>query len=113
MVPRRYGVTQVEQRRLGPFACEVFRDLFCTFCTALIAHRGENDRIMGYSIRTDRFRYTEWQEAWKSPTPKVVARELYDHEADPRETVNVVDDPANVETVKKLAAQLKAGWKNS
>ena len=68
---------------------------------------------MGYSIRTDRFRYTEWQEHWKSDQPKVIARELYDHESDPRETVNVVDDPKHADAVKQLAKQLKAGWKQA
>ena len=72
-----------------------------------------DDKVMGYSIRTDRFRYTEWQEDWKSDKPNVIARELYDHEADPRETVNVADDPKHAETIKQLSQQLKAGWKQS
>ena len=40
---------------------------------------------MGYSLRTDRFRYTEWRD-WQSGD--VLARELYDHRTDPDETVN-------------------------
>ncbi len=52
---------------------------------------------MGYSVRSERFRYTEWRD-WKSG--ETVARELYDHTADPDETRNVADDP-------KLAAELK------
>jgi arylsulfatase A-like enzyme len=61
--------------------------------------------IMGYSMRTDRYRYTEWQDKDGKP----VARELYDHQADPAETKNVVEstDPAAVEG---LSRQLKAGW---
>ena len=73
--------------------------------------RRENDAVMGYSIRTDRFRYTEWQENWKSGQPNVIARELYDHEADPRETVNLADEAQHAETVKQLSQQLKAGPK--
>jgi len=46
---------------------------------------------MGYSVRMDRARYTEWRE-W--PSGKVVARELYDHEKDAAELHNVIDDPA-------------------
>lgn len=51
---------------------------------------GSDPEVMGYSIRTDRFRYTEWRTFDKD---QVVSRELYDHDSDPRETVNVTDDP--------------------
>jgi arylsulfatase A-like enzyme len=36
----------------------------------------KGQQVMGYSMRTDRYRYTEWQENWKSDSPKVLAREL-------------------------------------
>ena len=58
---------------------------------------------MGRSVRTERWRYTEW-----SP-----GAELYDHDADPREMKNLADDPAHAETVKTLSAALKAGWKEA
>jgi iduronate 2-sulfatase len=45
---------------------------------------------MGYSVRTDRVRYTEWR-AWT--TGDVVARELYDAVDDPQETRNQIDVP--------------------
>jgi iduronate 2-sulfatase len=67
--------------------------------------RGADPQIMGYSIRADRYRYTEWLD-FKSG--QLVARELYDHQADPRETVNVVDRQENVAVVDNLAAQLDA-----
>lgn len=50
---------------------------------------GEDPEVMGYSVRTDRFRYTEWR-AFGDDT--IVARELYDHANDPQESVNVIDD---------------------
>ena len=40
-----------------------------------------------------------------------LARELYDHASDPRETKNVADQPDQADVVKKLAEQLHAGWK--
>jgi iduronate 2-sulfatase len=46
--------------------------------------------IMGYSIRTPRYRYTEWRQAGNG---KPAARELYDHDTDPAESVNLIDDP--------------------
>ncbi len=48
--------------------------------------RGKMPEVMGYSIRADRFRYTEWRDF---KTGQVQARELYDHEKDPGETANV------------------------
>ena len=66
-------------------------------------------RIMGYSMRTDRHRYTEWT----NPEKRVVARELYDHRKDPGENVNVVEDPANAELVAGLSSMLQEGWKGA
>ncbi len=60
---------------------------------------------MGYSMRTDRYRYTAWLDRRK-PMSEPLAEELYDHETDPHETVNIAKaNPQNVET---LAAQLRA-----
>ncbi len=59
---------------------------------------------MGYSIRTERFRYTEWRD-WKSG--ETVARELYDHQADPDETRNVADDSRLARDLADCAAQLQ------
>jgi len=48
----------------------------------------------GYSMRTDLWRYTEWRSIKDG---SVVARELYDHENDPGETVNVAAQNPDVE----------------
>ena len=66
--------------------------------------RGKQPKIMGYSIRTQRFRYTEWRDF---KTAKVQARELYDHDNDPLETVNIAAHPDHSETIVKLAKQLE------
>lgn len=70
---------------------------------------------MGYSVRTEHFRYTEWRD-WKSGA--TAARELYDHRADPDETHNLVASPKHATDVKECAAVLAAlrplvrpGWK--
>jgi iduronate 2-sulfatase len=44
---------------------------------------------MGYSLRSDRVRYTEWRD-WE--TGKILARELYDHQNDPGELRNAIGD---------------------
>jgi arylsulfatase A-like enzyme len=69
--------------------------------------RRGKDAFMGRSIRTDRWRYTEWTSA-KGESGGV---ELYDEKNDPQENVNVAGDPANQEVVSKMAAELKAGWR--
>jgi arylsulfatase A-like enzyme len=61
-------------------------------------------KVMGYSMRTARFRYTEWQDR---TTGAVLARELYDHEKDPQENVNAAADPAYAGDVERLARKLK------
>jgi iduronate 2-sulfatase len=53
---------------------------------------------MGYSVRTDRWRYTEWGTVFK---------ELYDQQHDPDETVNLADRPEHAGTVAELSALLK------
>ncbi len=63
---------------------------------------------MGRSIRTDRYRYTEWT---RKDSTTVVARELYDHQTDPLEDRNIAADPDMQETVARLARQLRDGWK--
>lgn len=67
-------------------------------------------KIMGYSMRTDRYRYTEWRVIENG---KVEARELYDHQIDTDENTNVVDKPENRELVAQLAKVLKDGYRSA
>jgi len=64
-------------------------------------------KIMGYSMRTDRWRYTRWI---NRTTKKTVAVELYDHQSDPDENVNVAKKQANREVLNKLATMMDADW---
>jgi arylsulfatase A-like enzyme len=57
-------------------------------------------RFFGYSLRTPRWRYTEWDEGRKG-------RELYDHDADPRELTNLADVAVHAATVADLSVRLK------
>lgn len=63
---------------------------------------------MGYSVRTDRYRYTAWMN-WE--TKEFVAWELYDHETDPGENVNVVDRPDYADARVEMEARRVAGWR--
>ena len=67
------------------------------------------DTIMGYTVRTDRYRYIEWQDCGNDN--KVVAAELYDYSRDPEETINVADKAEYAEMVKELSEMIKLGWK--
>ncbi len=60
---------------------------------------------MGRSIRTGRYRFTQWMRR-----NKLGGIELYDHKSDPQENINIANDPENTELVKQLTDQLKAGW---
>jgi iduronate 2-sulfatase len=68
-------------------------------------------RLMGYSMRTDRYRFTRWVE--RDNPEKVAALELYDHRADPQENQNIADDPANAGLVAQLTDQWKKGWRGA
>ena len=63
---------------------------------------------MGYSMRTDRYRFTEWVSR-KNPS-EVDAVELYDHVTDPQENENIAGRPESAVLVKELSARRKAGW---
>jgi arylsulfatase A-like enzyme len=63
-------------------------------------------RAMGHSMRTDRYRFTEW----RIPGKDFRAVELYDHERDPKENVNIAELPENAALVKRFTDQLHADW---
>ena len=64
--------------------------------------------IMGYAVRTERYRYVAWRE-WK--TGEVVARELYDHAGDAGEMTNRAPDAEYGNAARDLGEILAAGWK--
>ena len=57
----------------------------------------------GRSIRTARYRYTEWGSNGRR------GKELYDYQTDPHETRNIVNLPENAALVAHLSERLKAG----
>ena len=63
---------------------------------------------MGYAVRTDRYRYVTWVN-WE--TGEVAARELYDHETDPGENVNLAGQPEYAGTLAELEQVRLAGWR--
>ena len=67
---------------------------------------GDAEPFYGYSLRTPRWRYTEWDEGREG-------RELYDHDADPGELKNLAEDPALATTVAELSTQLRDAVKTT
>lgn len=64
--------------------------------------RGNPSRggFLGYSLRTPRWRYTEWDEGRQG-------YELYDHDTDPRELRNLADDAQFAESRATLSRQMQ------
>ncbi|MCX6854289.1 MAG: sulfatase [Verrucomicrobia bacterium] len=63
-------------------------------------------RFFGYSLRTPRWRYTEWDEGTEG-------RELYDHDNDPKELTNLADKAEHAATVAELSVQTRAAAKST
>jgi len=62
------------------------------------------EAIMGRSVRTARWRYTEWNEG-------SAGAELYDHNTDPGEMKNLASDPGYASVVDELKRLLRSGAK--
>ncbi len=70
----------------------------------------ETGPLMGYAMKTDRYRYVEWRDR---KTGAVKAKELYDHDVDPNEDVNIAGSPGGGVLLQNLETQMKAGWKGA
>jgi iduronate 2-sulfatase len=65
---------------------------------------GENT-FMGYSVRTDKWRYTEWDNGKRG-------MELYDEANDPDELRNLAADPKHTKTVSDMQRLLRSVSRN-
>jgi iduronate 2-sulfatase len=66
--------------------------------------------VMGFAMRSERYRYVEWRK-WTAGV--LLDRELYDHETDPGENVNVIADPHYAGEIGELERAMKSGWKGA
>lgn len=60
-----------------------------------VTRGGGKKQVMGYSVHTEKYRYTEWDEG-------KAAVELYDHDADPDEFHNLAGDASQKDVVARL-----------
>jgi len=58
---------------------------------------------MGNSVRTAKYRYTEWYN-WGTGT--LAARELYNQQSDPDENINIAENPENQQVINQLEKKL-------
>ena len=78
--------------------------------------RRNHGDVMGYSVRTDRYRYNEWpafeqEPKYKPNWDKLFGIELYDHKTDPEENVNRANDHEYKDIAKELRTLLRKGWR--
>ena len=66
-------------------------------------HHSSNKQ--GYSIRTKKWRYTEWNEGRDG-------KELYNHELDPEEATNLASNPEYTQVIAQLSKQVQVYSKN-
>ena len=61
----------------------------------------------GDSVRTDRYRYTQWLDKQNQR----YARMLYDHVKDPGENVNIAEDSSSASVVARLSGLIREGYR--
>jgi iduronate 2-sulfatase len=57
----------------------------------------------GYAVRTERWRYIEWDDG-------KIGAQLYDHDADPHELKNLIDDARYTKVVEEMKGLVKKNW---
>jgi iduronate 2-sulfatase len=72
---------------------------------------GQGRQLMGYSLRTERYRLTRW--VHRNDHAKLDAVELYDHQTDPQENTNIAGDPKHAALVARLTEQWQKGWRGA
>ena len=74
-------------------------------------------KIMGYSMRTENYRYTEWvsfnRTSFSGDWNHIYARELYLSDTDPNEDINRAYEHGYQELVQNASHLLHLGWSSS
>jgi len=70
--------------------------------------------MMGYTMRTDKYRYVEWYEWNKDDTRgNLLSKELFDHDTDPQENQNLANQAQYKEIIDTLTMKLTDGWRKA
>ncbi|MFN7736419.1 MAG: sulfatase-like hydrolase/transferase [Pirellula sp.] len=99
---------QPPQNLAGKSLCNFINDPATESNTFAISQYPRKDpksglSVMGYSIRTTRWRATYWKDR---ASPKIVATELYDEDNDPFETENLADKLEHRELINSLVKHI-------
>lgn len=94
------GLPEPRQKLHGMSFAALFTDEKLNLKEAAYSQYPRPDNVMGYTMRTDRYRLTQWFHR----RSEIVATELYDHENDAAENKNLACD----EKYKTLIAELTA-----
>ena len=70
---------------------------------------GRIARGMGYTMRTDQYRFTRWM----VPGTDFEEFELYDHQSDPDENVNLANERRFQGLLPALKERMKGGYRES
>ncbi|WP_103191660.1 sulfatase [Formosa algae] len=74
--------------------------------------KDREEERMGYTMRTDRYRYVEWY-LWDADTKEkgaLIGTELFDHEQDDQENYNIANQTEHKALIQQLSQELKAGF---
>lgn len=128
MNPSRHGINAlVENIDIYPTLCDlcdlplpdhlegisltpIMMDPMLPWKSAAFSQRSSGN-IMGCSMRTDRYRFTRWQNTDNPGSAEEF--ELFDLHADPMECANMVNLQGSEKLQRKLAEQLNAGWQSA
>ncbi|KAK3105923.1 hypothetical protein FSP39_008641 [Pinctada imbricata] len=108
----------VEGLRLLPMISNPNKPLKAAAFSLHRRHVNSTATAMGYSIRTQRYRYTEWVKFSDGPLFEtdwsvLFGVELYDHQTDPDEIINRAHYESYREVRHTLSKQLRDGWRQS
>jgi uncharacterized sulfatase len=107
-LPAREGLDGVDLSRQLDDPLRPTKDAAYTLTTRDDSPAKDHAKTMSYqgrSVRTDRWRYTEWDGGKRGV-------ELYDHANDPHEWKNLANDPAHADTLRQLRNHLAAEGKS-
>nr|MBX2815539.1 sulfatase-like hydrolase/transferase [Saprospiraceae bacterium] len=90
-------IEEVEDRIMTQMEEQWDRDLF-------------ENQLMGYAMRTDRYRLVVWKNR-EDPSDPPLFVELYDHQQDPMESKNISSQRPDL--VQQLLRQFDAGWQGN
>jgi len=99
---------EIPQQLPGKSLVSIMKDPSETVRYAALGQYPRGSKIMGYTLRSKRYRYVKWMELnyrKGETTGKRKTTQLFDHEQDPLETINLADNPEYQTIVDSFEAE--------